>query len=52
MTGVFDGDPCTSDACTPTTGCTYVPLSDGVTCDDGDASTGPDICKGAICNGK
>ncbi len=38
-----DGDPCTTDACAPETGCTNVPTS-GPPCDDGDACTEGDKC--------
>jgi hypothetical protein len=42
-----DDNPCTVDACDPTTGCTHVPLVDDTTCDDDDPCT-DDTCDPAI----
>ena len=45
-----DGNPCTTDSCDPATGCQYAPAS-GAHCDDGDACTIHDKCKGGACSG-
>ncbi|NUN13438.1 MAG: hypothetical protein HUU55_07365 [Myxococcales bacterium] len=44
-----DGSPCTSDSCSPATGCVQAPLS-GPSCDDGDACTAGDSCVAGTCN--
>ncbi len=44
-----DGNPCTSEACDPATGCVYLPMA--VTCDDGNACTLADTCTGTVCAG-
>jgi hypothetical protein len=44
-----DGDPCTTDACTPD-GCEATPSS-GASCNDGDPCTGPDVCDDGECTG-
>jgi hypothetical protein len=44
-----DGNPCTSDACNPATGCGNVPVVNGVPCSDGDACDGLETCLGGIC---
>ena len=46
----WDGSPCTSDFCDAATGdCKHAPINDGKTCNDGDACTIFDICKGGQC---
>ncbi len=32
--------------------CVTTPAPDGALCDDGNPATGPDVCKGGMCNGK
>jgi ELWxxDGT repeat protein/cysteine-rich repeat protein len=44
-----DGDICTDDICRPSEGCAHLPNS--APCDDGDACTGPDVCRGGKCAG-
>ena len=50
-----DGDCMISDCNTATCGvdgkCVYVPLRDGMPCNDGDKCTGPDTCSSGICTG-
>ncbi len=48
-----DANPCTVDACDAKSGlCTHVGTALlGVPCDDGNACTGTDLCKGATCAG-
>jgi hypothetical protein len=43
----LDGNPCTTDACDPVTGCDFQ-VSTGA-CEDGDACTTGDVCKSAAC---
>ena len=46
-----DGNPCTADACDPSTGkCSSTPHSGP--CDDGDKCTGEDLCVGGECVGE
>ncbi|OLD62949.1 MAG: hypothetical protein AUI47_10735 [Acidobacteria bacterium 13_1_40CM_2_68_5] len=51
-----DGNPCTTDACDPTTGaCKFTPTV-GAPCDDGDRCTTADVCRllptgGVVCVG-
>ena len=46
--GCDDGNPCTNDACDPTTGCTH--SANSAPCDaDGDACTTPDLCVDKVC---
>lgn len=42
-----DNNPCTTDACNPDLGCTYIPNSDP--CEDGDPCTGGDLCTDGVC---
>jgi hypothetical protein len=42
-----DSNPCTKDACTPTSGCTHAPAA-GV-CEDGDPCTLGDKCGAGVC---
>jgi len=44
-----DTTPCTIDACDPKTGCTHT--SSSAACDDGNACTSGDSCKGGACAG-
>lgn len=46
-----DQNPCTSDACEPSAGCIFSPLSSGG-CDDESACTLEDSCVGGACIGK
>lgn len=39
-----DGNPCTEDACTPSSGVTHTPLAAGASCSDGDACNGDERC--------
>jgi hypothetical protein len=45
-----DTNPCTTDACNPATGCTFVPTV-GTACNDGDACTRDDACSAGTCGG-
>jgi hypothetical protein len=45
-----DRNPCTTDACDPRLGCTFMPIS-GVVCDDGNACTVSDMCRDGRCIG-
>jgi hypothetical protein len=45
-----DGNPCTTNACDPASGCTSTPLS-GVACNDGNACTVNDTCVEGVCQG-
>jgi hypothetical protein len=45
-----DGKPCTSDTCDLKLGCQNPPAS-GAPCDDGNACTSGDVCKGGTCQG-
>jgi len=47
---VDDGDPCTQDGCTPTSGPWHAPL-DGPVCDDGNPCTTGERCYGGLCGG-
>jgi len=44
-----DGNPCTMDGCSPTSGCTFNPAK--LPCDDGNACTLGDTCVGGVCVG-
>jgi hypothetical protein len=48
-----DANPCTVDGCDAKTGaCTHTAtVQAGVPCDDGNACTDSDVCKGAVCSG-
>jgi hypothetical protein len=50
LVGCDDGDPCTTDACDPVSGCTHAPAS-GAACDDGSACTSGDVCQAGTCAG-
>jgi hypothetical protein len=43
-----DSNPCSSDTCVPSTGCSHTPLS-GPTCSDGNACTINDTCVSGTC---
>ena len=45
-----DANPCTADACTSDSGCTFVP-ADGADCDDGNACTSGGTCLEGLCLG-
>src|SRR5262249_20383767 len=45
-----DGNPCTTDACAPATGCTHVPVADGSVCPASDHCHGPAQCRGGACD--
>jgi hypothetical protein len=45
-----DGDACTSDGCSTSSGCTHLPES-GIPCDDGVACSKNDTCTGGVCKG-
>jgi len=40
-----DNNPCTTDSCSPTTGCVNSPVAVGTTCSDGNPCTSADTCK-------
>ena len=42
-----DGNPCTTDSCSPQTGCTY--SNNTAACDDGNGCTTGDTCGGGTC---
>ncbi len=44
-----DGNPCTSDGCDPTTGCTHVPVADGTVCGDQNVCDGAETCRAGTC---
>src|SRR6185436_9185826 len=44
-----DGNPCTTDACDPATGCVFA--NNGSACDDGNACTRTDFCAHGGCVG-
>ncbi|MFH0901016.1 MAG: hypothetical protein V2A73_10340 [Pseudomonadota bacterium] len=44
-----DGNPCTTDTCSPENGCDHKPVRDGVDCEDGAYCTENDICLGGRC---
>ena len=47
--GCDDGNPCTTDGCTPAKGCVTTPLADGPACEDGTACTAASACQGGTC---
>jgi len=49
-TGCEDGNPCTANLCDAVLGCVSQPLNSGA-CDDGDACTTGDHCRGGRCVG-
>jgi hypothetical protein len=46
-----DGNSCTTDSCTASTGCEYDNLADAAVCDDGNPCTDDDECGAGICGG-
>lgn len=46
-----DANPCTDDACDPTSGCVHVSKADGATCSDGKYCRVGDECNGGVCAG-
>jgi hypothetical protein len=44
-----DGNPCTSNQCAPSTGCTYPNIPGS--CDDGNSCTSNDVCTNGVCQG-
>jgi RHS repeat-associated protein len=45
-----DGNPCTTDSCSPTSGVTHTPVAAGTSCSDGNACNGAETCNGsAVC---
>ena len=46
------GDPCLLAFCTDETGCATAPVDDGMSCDDGNACTGPGVCIAGSCEGQ
>ncbi|MBN1513305.1 MAG: CotH kinase family protein [Phycisphaerae bacterium] len=46
-----DANPCTVDACEPSTGCVNTAVEDGIDCDNGDYCDGQDVCQSGICVG-
>jgi len=47
-----DGNPCTSDACNPLTGCVSEDLANGTPCSDGTGCTTGDTCADGVCLGE
>jgi hypothetical protein len=45
-----DGNPCTTDACDPASGCTHVAVRDGSVCPASDHCHGPAQCRGGACD--
>lgn len=46
-----DNNVCTTDTCSPMTGCAFTPVMDNTMCDDGNACTMNDVCTGGACRG-
>ncbi len=44
---VDDGNPCTADACDPSTGVSHTPVAAGTSCSDGNACNGDETCDGS-----
>ncbi|HEY3500066.1 MAG TPA: collagen-binding domain-containing protein, partial [Polyangiaceae bacterium] len=44
---VDDGNPCTADACDPSSGVSHTAVAAGASCADGDACNGAETCNGA-----
>ena len=45
-----DSNPCSVDGC-GSDGCTHTLAADGITCNDGDATTSGDVCRAGTCSG-
>lgn len=46
-----DNNPCTTDGCNATLGCTHLPANQGASCDDSNACTVGEKCAGGSCTG-
>jgi subtilisin family serine protease len=44
-----DANPCTTDACNPTTGCQHRPGADGIACSDGNICIVGETCNSGVC---
>jgi hypothetical protein len=44
---IDDSNPCTTDACNPSTGVSHTPLANGISCSDGNACNGVEKCNGS-----
>jgi hypothetical protein len=44
---IDDGNPCTADACDPTTGVSHTPVAAGTTCADSNVCNGSETCNGS-----
>jgi hypothetical protein len=42
-----DGNPCTTDSCSPSTGVKHTPVAAGTACDDTDVCNGREVCSAA-----
>ena len=46
-----DDDPCTTDGCDPSSGCTFQPIAENGACDDLNPCTSGEKCKSGLCKG-
>jgi hypothetical protein len=44
-----DQNPCTVDVCDPVTGCSHSPVTDGISCSDGNICNGSEVCHSGVC---
>ena len=44
-----DSNPCTTESCSPITGCVVTPLANGTSCDDTNTCNGTEVCQGGSC---
>ena len=44
-----DQNPCTTDSCTATGGCTHTPGNEGGSCADANACNGAEVCRAGVC---
>ena len=44
-----DGNACTSDSCSPASGCTFTNQPNGLSCSDGNVCTGEEVCSNGVC---
>lgn len=44
-----DGNPCTADTCTPTSGCVSTPVANGTACEDNNVCTLTSECRNGAC---
>jgi hypothetical protein len=44
-----DGNSCTNDSCSPTTGCANIPVVNGISCGDGNVCNGLETCQSGNC---